>query len=281
MSRRKAMAVMGAATAVACTSRIAEAKEKKSTKGIALQLYTLRDAAKKDLPGTLKKAREIGWEYVQWSGMPDMSAEEIRKVLDDAGLKAISAHTSVESFEKDFDAAVKFWKTVGNTNVAPGGMMGDCKDSLEAWKRGAKRLDAVGEKLRGVGMRLSYHNHNAEFERFPEDPRCKLDILMDETKPENLCAELDVAWVLAGGADPAAYIRKYKNRCNDIHVKDLAAMKPVKFAAIGKGILDWKDIFAAGREAGIEWYIYEQDNCYGDPFGCAKISFEFMAKHLL
>ncbi len=281
MSRREAMAVMGAATAAACTSRIAEAKAKKSTKGIALQLYTMRDPAKKDLPGTLKKAREMGWEYVQWSGMPDLPAEEIRKALDDAGLKAIASHTSVESFEKDFDAAVKFWKTVGVDFVAPGGMMGDCKDSLEAWKRGAKRLDDLGAKLRGAGIRLSYHNHASEFEKFPEDPRCKLDILMDETKSENLFAELDLAWVLAGGADPAAYIRKYKTRCPEIHVKDLAAVKPVKFAPIGKGILDWKDIFAAGREAGIEWYIYEQDNCNGDIFGCAKTSFEFMAKHLL
>lgn len=281
MSRREAMAAMGVAAAAACAPRVAEAKEKKSTKGIALQLYTLREPAKKDLADTLKKAREIGWEYVQWSGMPDMSAEDIRKALDAADLKAIAAHTSVESFEQDFDAAVKFWKTVGNTNVAPGGMMNDCRDSLEAWKRGAKRMDAVGAKLRTVGMRLSYHNHAGEFEKYPEDPRCKLDILMDETNPENLCAELDVAWVLAGGADPAAYIRKYKNRIVDIHVKDLASVKPVKFAAIGKGILDWKAIFAAGREAKIEWYIYEQDNCNGDPFGCCKTSFEFMAKHLL
>lgn len=280
LSRREAMAAMGAA-AVACTARTAWAKKADATKGIALQLYTVREAAKKDLPGTLKKVRDIGWEYVQWSGMPDLPAEEARKALDDAGLKAIAAHTSVESFEKDFDGAVKFWKTVGANDVAPGGMMDDCRDSLEAWKRGAKRLDAVGAKLRAAGMRLSYHNHNAEFEKYPEDPRCKLDVLYAETSPENLYAELDVAWVLAGGADPAAYIRKYAKRCPVIHVKDLASVKPVKFAAIGKGILNWKDIFAAGREAAIEWYVYEQDNCYGDTFGCAKDSFKFMSKHLL
>jgi len=280
ISRREAMAAMGAAATLGAMP-VVEAKAKKSTKGIALQLYTMREPAKKDLAETLKKVRAMGWEYVQWSGMPDLPADEIRKALDTAGLAAISAHTGVESFENDFDAAVAFWKTVGNRDVAPGGMMNDCRDSLEAWIRGAKRLDAVGAKLRGAGMRLSYHNHAGEFEKFPEDPRCKLDILMDETKPENLCAELDLAWVLAGDADPVAYIRKCAQRCPVVHAKDLESVKPVKFAALGKGILDWKAIFAAGKEAGIEWYVYEQDNCYGDPFGCAKTSFEFLAKHLL
>jgi sugar phosphate isomerase/epimerase len=65
-----------------------------------------------------------------------------------------------------------------------------------------------------------------------------------------------------------------------IHAKDLAQAKPAKFAALGKGILDWKDIFAAGKEAGVEWYVYEQDNCYGDPFGCAKTSYEFLRTNL-
>ena len=94
---------------------------------MALQLYTLRDPAKKDLADTLKKAREMGWEYVQWSGMPNLPAEKIREALDTAGLKAIAAHVGIEPFEKDFDANVKFWKTVGVKDLAPGGMMNDCK----------------------------------------------------------------------------------------------------------------------------------------------------------
>ena len=251
--------------------------------GIALQLYTLRDAAKADLPGALKKAREIGWEYVQWSGMPDMPAEKIREALDAAGLKAIAAHTDVERFEKDFDGEVKFWKTVGSNDVATGGMMKDCSGSLEAWLAGAKRLDAMGAKLRNAGMRLSFHNHSGEFSKFPGDPRCKLDIVYEATSPENLFAELDLAWVQVGGADPAAYIRKYTKRCPVIHAKDLSGDKGIGkniFAPLGKGILKWPDIFAAGREAGIEWYVYEQDNGQGSPFDFARASYEFLAKHM-
>jgi sugar phosphate isomerase/epimerase len=250
---------------------------------MALQLYTLRDPAKKDLADTLKKVREMGWKYVQWSGMPNLPAEKIRAELDAAGLKAIAAHTAMEPFETDFDTNVKFWKTVGNKDLAPGGMMNDCKADLEAWLKGAGRLDALGAKLRAAGFRLSYHNHNFEFGRFPGDTRRKIDILMEATKPENLCAELDLAWVQVGGADPAAYIRKYKGRCPTVHAKDVVLAKDGKkqhFTPLGQGELNWPEIFAAGDEAGIEWYIHEQDSGEGSPFDYAHASYEFLAKHV-
>ena len=161
--------------------------------------------------------------------------------------------------------------------------MCDCRDTLEGWLRGAKRLDAVGAKLRAVGIRLSYHNHSFEFERFPGDPRCKLDILMEATRPENLNAELDTAWVFHGGADPAAYLRKYKGRCPVIHVKDIVPTKEgrkFQFKPLGQGALDWQEIFAAGRESGVEWYVYEQDAGEGSPFDYARASYEFLAKNL-
>jgi sugar phosphate isomerase/epimerase len=250
---------------------------------MALQLYTLREPAKKDLADTLKKAREMGWEYVQWSGMPNLPADKIRASLDTAGLKAIAAHVGIEPFEKDFEANVKFWKTVGVKDLAPGSMMKDCKGSLKEWRNGARRLDELGAKLRAAGLRLSYHNHNFEFGKFPGDDRCKLDILMEATKPENLKAELDLAWVYVGGADPASYIRKYKGRCPTVHAKDVVRAKNGKkqqFKPLGQGELNWPEIFAAGDEAGIEWYIYEQDSGEGSPFDYAQASYEFLAKQM-
>ena len=255
-----------------------------STPRIAIILYTVREPAKEDLAGTLKKVREIGFEYVQWSGMPKLPAEEIRKALDEAGLSAVAAHCGVEPFEEDPEGEIAFWKTVGAMDVAPGGMMGDCKDSLEDWLRGAARLDAVGARLRGAGMRLSYHNHASEFEMYPGDDRCKLDILYESTAPENLCAELDVAWVHAGGADPGAYVRKYAGRCPLLHVKDMKAERNEKggpiFVPLGQGVLDWPDVFAAAREAGVEWCIYEQDSCEGDLFDAVRASYEFLRENL-
>lgn len=252
--------------------------------GIALQLYTMRDAAKEDLAGTLKRVREMGWEYVQWSGMPNIPAEEIRAALDEAGLKAIAAHCGVEPFEDDFETASGFWKTVGAPDVAPGGMMGDCQETLEDWLRGARRLDVLGAKLRETGMRLSYHNHDREFGFYEGDSRCKLDILYEETGANNLFAELDTAWVHVGGADPAAYLRKYAGRCPVIHVKDYAGDRDaeghVVFTPLGQGVLDWPSIIAAGAEARVEWYVYEQDSVRGDLWEEVATSLSFLQANL-
>jgi sugar phosphate isomerase/epimerase len=277
MTRRQAMATMGVLAAAG--AGVARAQETKPQGKIALQLYTMREPAKTDLAGTLKKVREIGWQYVQWSGMPDLPAEAIRDALGEAGLKAMSCHTGLEPFETDFEKTVQFWKTVGVESAGPGGMMSDCRETLQDWLRGAKRFDAVGAKLREEGIRLTYHNHASEFEKYPDDPRTKLDILMESTDPKNLSAELDLAWIKVGGADPAAYMRKFAGRCHQVHAKDLAPVEPggkVRFTPLGEGILNWDDIFAAGREAGTEWYIYEQDNGEGSPFKWAKTSYDFL-----
>jgi sugar phosphate isomerase/epimerase len=121
-----------------------------------------------------------------------------------------------------------------------------------------------------------------EFQKFPGDARTKHEILMDATKPENLCAEFDLAWAEAAGADPAALIRRYKGRCPLVHAKDvLIEGKKHTLKALGQGSLKWNEIFAAGKESGIEWYIYEQDNGEGSPFDFARISFEFLSKQSL
>jgi sugar phosphate isomerase/epimerase len=281
LNRREALASLGL-LAAATHSGFSVAKEGTPGKPkLAMQLYTMRDPAKKDLKDTLKKVREIGYEYVQWSGMPGMPFDQILAALDEAGLKAMACHCGVEPFETDFENYSNSWKSIGAVNVGPGGMMGDCRDTLKDWLRGVKRLDAVGAKLSAKGMRLTYHNHASEFEKYPDDPRTKEDILLQESDPKNLFAELDVAWAHIGGVDPAAFLRANKGRCPTIHAKDVAPAKAKsKFTPLGQGILDWDDLVAAGIETGVEWFIYEQDNGVGSPFDWAAESFEFMSKKL-
>ena len=123
LSRREALGALGL-LALSCKTGLgaapAASAAPKRPKGIAIQLYTVREPAKKDLDGTLKKLRDMGWEYVQWSGMPNLPGDKIRAALDGAQLKAISAHVAIEPFEKDFDAAVRTWKTVGVDHLAIG-----------------------------------------------------------------------------------------------------------------------------------------------------------------
>ncbi len=295
MSRREALGALGL---LALSSRMTWGAEGDKA-GMALQLYTVRDAAKKDLEGTLKKAYDMGWRYVQWSGMPSLPAEKIRAALDAAGLKCIACHTSVEAFEKDFDKEVAFWKIVGCKDIGPGGMMKDCTKDLASWLKGCQRLDELGAKMRGAGLRLLFHNHGMEFEKFADDPRTKHQILMDSTKPGNVYAELDIAWAFAAGVDVPAYLRStLKGRVKCVHAKDViseaapAPAKPAKGKAkgdgkkhtlmpLGQGQVPWKDVIPACKDAGVEWFIYEQDTGKGELWDYVKASYDFLSKQAL
>ena len=46
-----------------------------------------------------------------------------------------------------------------------------------------------------------------------------------------------------------------------------------RMAEIGEGNMNWVAILAAADEAGVEWYLVEQDDCYErDPFESLAIS---------
>lgn len=252
---------------------------------IALQLYTLREPAATRLAWTLNRVRDLGFDTVQWSGMPDLSGEEIRGFLDNARLQAVAGHCAVESFERDYDDALRHWRHIGVEHLAPGGMMTDCRDSHASWLLGAARLDALGGRLLADGVTLSYHNHDFELGRFDIDADSKLELLYRYASPAHLKAELDVAWLAIAGVDPAHWLDKYAGRCPIIHVKDTLLRErqetgPV-FTALGDGNLDWDNIMEAACNAGVEWLVYEQDNTRGDIWDDARRSRKFLEQYLL
>lgn len=253
--------------------------------GIALQLFTVREAAASDLEGALERIAGMGWRHVQWSGMPDLPAAEIRRLLDKHGLEAVAGHAPVEFFEQDYAAAAAHWKTIGVRDIAPGGMMQDCQATRDAWLEGCARLDALGARLREEsGIRLSYHNHAFELASFPGDADCKLELIRKHTQAGNLGLELDTAWLEIGGASPAAWLRASAGRCPVIHVKDVRSIpgegQPPAFVPLGEGMLDWPAIFSAAKASGVEWYIYEQDTCEDGVFNALETSLAFLQTHV-
>src|SRR5690606_34525917 len=108
--------------------------------------------------------------------------------------------------------------------------------------------------------------------------RTVLDILFENTAPENMAAELDIYWLKYAGEDPAAWIRKLEGRCPLVHLKDIQAGEPFGFRELGKGAIEWQEIFEACKEADVKWGFVEQDTIEGDAFESIQISLDFLRK---
>ncbi len=237
----------------------------------ALQLYTVRDHLEEDFPGTLERVKEIGYDHVELAGFGPYTPAECKQLLGDIGLTPVSAHVGLNELSVDAAAVIDVLHTLG-VKYAP---LSAGADSDEDWREIAKALETGGAKLREAGLTLCYHNHAHEFEKI--GGQYILDFLFDSTDPAHLAAQIDTYWVKFGGEDPVAFVKKYAGRCPLLHVKDMTGDESPTFAEVGRGIIDWAPVFAAGAEAGVEWYIVEQDECAGDSIESARVSAEYMA----
>jgi len=243
---------------------------------VALQLYTVRGLLSEDFVGTLRKVKEIGYDYVQLTGAMPFDGPKMHEVLDDIGLRPVVIHVGGDELLQDLNKWVDFCRAIGTDDVVWPYLPESDRQTREDWLRMARVMDELGARCREQGLRLSYHNHSFEFVKF--DGTYALDLLYENSSPENLYAEIDTYWIQHGGEDPVAYIRKYAGRQIILHVKDMADDEARSFAEIGNGILDWDAIHQAAQESGVQYYAVEQDTCPGDPLDSARISCEFMRK---
>jgi sugar phosphate isomerase/epimerase len=135
------------------------------------------------------------------------------------------------------------------------------------------------QKIKATGGQFCYHHHDREFARLA-DGRLFIDALCEDFSAEDCGIIVDTYWVQAGGADPAAWLRKLNGRIKCIHFKDMIFStedQKVRFTPIGEGNLNWEAIFEAVRECDVEYAFVEQDSCYGeDPFDCLERSLQFI-----
>lgn len=249
---------------------------------IAAQMYTLRDHCKTndDLARTCQQVRDMGFEAIQGSAgaFGSITAEDLKKILDDTGLKCIATHKGMDAL-RDVDRMVDYHQTIGCELTALGSFHGKTR---EEWLAFGKELDDIAKRSAERGLRVGYHNHSHEFAPFalPDRPaeidpdEAPLPLLLRET--DDLWFELDTYWVTAGGGDPAQWIRRCNNRIPAIHVKDMTVGqdRQQKMCEVGRGNLNWTRILEASKHAGVDWYIIERDSGDVDPFESLRISFQ-------
>jgi sugar phosphate isomerase/epimerase len=162
---------------------------------------------------------------------------------------------------------------LGNTILICPWLPEERRKAADDWKRLADSLNRIGQAAQTRGIELAYHNHSFEFQKF--DGVYAMDILLQNTDPDLVKSELDVYWLRHGGVDPVSYINQHASRTILLHLKDMSPGPEQHFAEVGTGLLDFKAIVAAGRKAGVKWYVVEQDNCYGrNPLDCVRTSAE-------
>lgn len=261
-------------------------------KDINVQIYSFGHDDGLSFLDKIRAAGKIGYSGVEfvrdYDGIP---AEEVQKALDEAGVKAISAHVALEFIEQDFPYLASF----GIKYVACP-MAGF--NTVEEAKELAQDLNRLGEIAKQYGITIGYHNHTGEF--YTVDGKYLMDWLMEFTDPSLVAFELDCGWASAAGIDPVAYINAHPGRIAAIHVKEnnavIGAEKPrsryeprPKFeldadgkpiippefkkmmeergklnVPTGTGIVDWKAVKAAAdaQREGV-FYVVEREASYG------------------
>jgi sugar phosphate isomerase/epimerase len=242
---------------------------------VGIQLYTLRERLKADFAGTLERVADLGLDGVEFAGYGDLPAEEMRALLEKLHLRGAASHVSLERLENDFGREAAYARTVGiGTLVCPWWK----EDSGEGWLRLAERLSAIERNCSGAGLGFAYHNHAHELTSTVEGEPA-LDVML-RAAPE-LEAELDVAWLHAGGVDPVEYLQRYAGRVPLVHLKDTRRDGEGQWGTLelGSGEVDLEGVLREAGAAGTQWLIIEQDHCPGDPFDSIEQSIAWLREN--
>lgn len=253
-------------------------------KNVGLQLYSVRDAMAKDVPGTLERVRDMGYEYVEFAGYFGYTAEKMRQMLDELGLKCVSVHQGYRDLLEKPEETISYLKTLGVRYFVVPHMGRENHKGGNNFENTVKEFQQIAKLLKSVDMKLLYHNHEFEFEKYED--KFLLDWLFETVGYENLGTEIDTCWVKYAGYSPEVYIEKHAGRTDVLHIKDFVgttglgktleenhfSMRPV-----GEGIQDWNAILSAAEKSGTKYYIVEQDDYFDtNSLDAAKRSREFL-----
>lgn len=266
-------------------------------KQAGIQLYTLFNLMDKDPEGTLKKLASAGYKELEFAGpyyySPEeelksnvlinmfglknygyygMKPAELRRRCDDLGLKASSAHVSMQSLQHNIDAVIEAALQLDHKLIICPMLLGA---QLEVYKEAADQFNTIGEKCKNAGIQFAYHNHSFEFGEI-EGVR-PMDYLMEQCDPGLVKFELDVFWVETAGVDAADYLKENGDRIVALHLKDMKERKAPdnsvstfsnmqaiqaifgNMTPIGSGVIDYGKVLKVAKKTAVQHYFLEQD----------------------
>lgn len=258
-------------------------KNKPETKDIAIQLYSVRDDINKDYTGTINKLGEMGYTAIEAAGYQDgkfygKTPSEFKSSIETAGMKILSSHTGKglsekELSSKDFMEAMLWWdqciaahKEAGMEYIVTPWM--ETPKSLQDLQTYCEYYNLIGEKCNEAGLKFGYHNHDFELKNKIDD-KLMYDYLIENTNPENVFFEMDVYWVVRGGASPVDYFNKHKNRFKLLHIKDDKELGQ-------SGMVGFDAIFNNIDSAGTKHLVVEVEKYNHQPMESVKQSLDYL-----
>ena len=260
---------------------------------VAIQVYSVREDAKKNLYGTLKKIKAMGYDGVEFAGLYGHTPEEVREMCADLGLTPISAHVPYLDMVADPEGVLSIYATIGCQYVVVPYLKEEHRPDTDNFVEVIKNVAMLGGVAKKLGMTLLYHNHDFEF--ITLSGQYGLDFLYDAVPACILKTEIDTCWVKYAGEDPAAYVAKYAGRCPVVHLKDYVGRRggqpyalvnadgtddgtnsanvEFEFRPVGHGSQNVASIVEAGLAGGAQWFVVEQDMSVGrTPLEAAQMS---------
>ena len=239
--------------------------------GMAIQLYSFHRDLERDLPGTLRRIKALGFDRVETYPVTNVSAGELRAALDAAGLDAISAHMPWGRIKSDVAGVIADARVLGVDQFGPGSInLFDGKPfrlmTLGEAEEAGVHLKRACAAARSANMRVFVHTHGNEFTSAGESR--PLDRMV-QSAGNCFDIQADISWIKWAGADPAAFIRRYGTKVTALHVKDIAATAigrefgsfgPESFTIVGKGSVDWAQVMRAARASAVRYYIVEDES---------------------
>src|SRR2546423_1866162 len=280
MNRRNFLATLGLAAAVpqlACRPRVGAVAGGRRLRRVGIQLYTLRDDARRDLEGTLVNIAKAGYKDVELlSSMNNfgMPPARLRAILDQNGLRAPSTHVEANVID-DLDRNIDIAKTLGHQYLIVASLPNAEHLGLDDYRRWADRFNEAGARALRSDMRLGFHDEAWDFR--PMDGTTPYDVFVQRTNPATVWLQLDTGNMAIGGKDPLEYMKRYGNRYWLFHIKDAPALGADHDVELGKGIIDFKRLLAMVDHIDDKVLYVEQETYPGAPLDSARRDYAYLS----
>jgi sugar phosphate isomerase/epimerase len=235
---------------------------------IGLQLYSLRDQFKKNVPATLDEVKGFGIKYAELAGTYDLPPEKFKEELEKRGIRPISGHFPFERFRDDAEGVAREARALGLQYAGCAWIPHEGDFTEKTCREAAAVFNRAGEMMVKHGLKFFYHTHGYEFQ--PHGQGTLFDLLMAETNSKFVNYEMDVFWIVHPGQDPVKLLEKYSHRWQLMHLKDMKKGTPTGLltghtdvtndVALGAGQIQLVPLLRAAQKAGVKWYFIEDES---------------------